>query len=41
MSRRRLYFFIAALALLVLALLGWTADAMRWAASGSRLRPAV
>lgn len=41
MSRKRLYIVIAALALLVLALLGWTADAVRWAASGPRLRPAL
>jgi hypothetical protein len=36
--KRRLWFFIIAFALLVLALLGWTVEAMRWATTGSRQR---
>jgi hypothetical protein len=39
--RRRLYITVFALALLLLALLGWTADGIRWALAGRpRLSPA-
>ena len=34
--RRRIYFTLFALVVLILALLGWTVDGMRWAATGSR-----
>jgi hypothetical protein len=34
--RRRLLFTGLALALLVLALLGWTVEGIRWVATGSR-----
>ena len=34
--RRRMIFTALALALLVLALLGWTVEAVRWATTGSR-----
>jgi hypothetical protein len=36
--KRRFWIFIIAFALLVLALLGWTVEAMRWATTGSRQR---
>jgi hypothetical protein len=34
--RRRLLFLLLALALLVLASIGWTADGIRWALTGRR-----
>jgi hypothetical protein len=37
--KRRLYFTLFAVALLVLALLGWTVEGLRWAFTGNR-RPA-
>jgi len=36
--KRRFWIITIALALLLLALLGWTMDGMRWALSGSRQR---
>jgi hypothetical protein len=36
--RRRLLFTALALALLLLALLGWTVEGIRWATTGSRRR---
>ncbi|MGH3102536.1 MAG: hypothetical protein ACRDN6_00345 [Gaiellaceae bacterium] len=36
--RRRAYFMLFALGLLVLALLGWTAEGIRWSLTGSRHR---
>jgi hypothetical protein len=39
--RRRTYILLFALALLLLALLGWTADAVRWALSGPRVAQAA
>ena len=36
--KRRFWITTIAVALLVLALLGWTAEAMRWATTGSRSR---
>jgi hypothetical protein len=34
--KRRLYFTLFAVALLVLALLGWTVEGLRWATTGNR-----
>jgi hypothetical protein len=36
--KRRFWITTIALALLVLALLGWTVEGMRWALTGSRQR---
>ena len=36
--KRRFWIFIIAFALLILALLGWTVEAKRWATTGSRQR---
>ena len=37
--KRRFWFFVIAFALLVLALLGWTVEAMRWATHGLAAAP--
>jgi hypothetical protein len=40
--KRRFWILVIAFALLVLALLGWTVEAMRWATTGSpQRRPLV
>lgn len=36
--KKRFWILIIALALLVLALLGWTVEGIRWATTGSRQR---
>jgi hypothetical protein len=36
--KKRFWILVLALALLVLALLGWTVEGIRWATTGSRQR---
>jgi hypothetical protein len=41
MRRRRLSFFLLALLLLVLSIVGWAVDGARWALTGRRPRMAA